>query len=104
MPHANAGFDIRSTAPDGTVYFIEVKGRVDLPEADTFTVTANEVAFAQSQGDRHRLALVRVSPDGPARDRLRYVLHAFDSIIPAASTRSFNERFADYWNRGGTPQ
>ena len=103
MPHNNKGYDIRSTDANGLTYFIEVKGRIDLPEADTFTVTANEVAFAQSQGDRHRLALVRVSPQGADHDRLRYVMHAFDAITPAESTRSFNENLEDCWNRGNTP-
>ncbi|KAB7790157.1 helicase-related protein [Bifidobacterium leontopitheci] len=103
MPHNNKGFDIRSVDAQGYMHFIEVKGRIDLPEADTFTVTANEVAFAQSQGDRHRLALVRVSPDGPEHDRIRYVARAFDHILPAQSTRSFNEQWANYWNQGETP-
>ncbi|KAA8822004.1 helicase-related protein [Bifidobacterium vespertilionis] len=103
MPHNNKGFDIRSVDWQGYVHFIEVKGRIDLPEADTFTVTANEVALAQSQGDRHRLALVRVSPDGPEHDAIRYVAHAFDHISPASSTRSFNEQWADYWDRGYAP-
>ena len=100
MPHNNKGYDIRSVDARGYVYFIEVKGRIDLPEADTFTVTANEVAFAQSQGDRHRLALVRVSPNGPEHDVIRYVAHAFDHISPAATTCSFNEQWARYWDRG----
>ncbi|PST49887.1 type III restriction endonuclease subunit R [Bifidobacterium callitrichos] len=103
MPHNNKGFDIRSIDGQGYMHFIEVKGRIDMPEADTFTVTANEVAFAQSQGDRHRLALVRVSPDGAEHDDIRYVARAFDHISPASSTRSFNEQWADYWNRGYVP-
>lgn len=103
MPHNNKGYDIRSADAHGMVYFIEVKGRIDRPEADTFTVSANEVAFAQSQGDRHRLSLVRVSPRGAEHDRIRYVTHAFDAIAPAVSTRSFNEQLANYWNRGSMP-
>lgn len=103
MPHNNKGYDIKSTDAQGYVHFIEVKGRIDLPEADTFTVTANEVAFAQSQGDRHRLALVRVNPAGPEHDTIRYVARAFDHISPANSTRSFNEKLDDYWKRGYAP-
>lgn len=103
MPHNNKGFDIRSTDASGRTLFIEVKGRIDRPDVDTFTVTANEVAFAQSQGDRHRLALVRISPIGPEHDRIRYVTRAFDAITPADSTRSFNERLDDYWQRGTMP-
>ena len=103
MPHNNKGFDIRSVDAQGCKYFIEVKGRIDVPGADTFTVTANEVAYAQSQGDRHMLALVRVSPEGPERDAIRYVAHAFDHISQTRSTYSFNERWADYWERGFVP-
>lgn len=103
MPHNNKGFDIKSTDAQGITYFIEVKGRIDLPDSDTFTVTANEVAFAQSQGDRHRLSLVKVSPEGVAFDQLRYVMHAFDAITPSNTTRSFNERLEDYWKRGMKP-
>ncbi|MBT1174158.1 DUF3883 domain-containing protein [Bifidobacterium sp. LC6] len=103
MPHNNKGYDIKSADAQGYAHFIEVKGRIDLPEADTFTVTANEVAFAQSQGDRHRLALVRVSPTGPEHDAIRYVAHAFDHISLADSTRSFNEKLDDYWRRGYAP-
>ena len=104
MPHNNKGFDIKSTDKQGYTYFIEVKGRIDLPEVDTFTVTANEVAFAQSQGDRYRLALVKVSPRGSGYDKLRYVEHAFDLIAPADTTRSFNESLQSYWNRSITPR
>ncbi|MBT1176115.1 DUF3883 domain-containing protein [Bifidobacterium callimiconis] len=103
MPHNNKGYDIESVDEHGYTYFIEVKGRIDLPEADTFTVTANEVALAQSQGDRHRLALVRVSPDGPEHDVIRYVRNAFSHISQSGTTRSFNEQWADYWSKGYEP-
>lgn len=102
MPHNNPGFDIESRDGEGCVFRIEVKGRIT--GADTFTVTANEVNFAQSQGDRHRLALVEVSPQGPEQDRVRYVLRAFDHLTTAESTRSVNELWREYWDRGGGPQ
>ncbi|WOC63398.1 helicase-related protein (plasmid) [Paenarthrobacter sp. AT5] len=102
MDRNNPGYDVRSTDQDGRVHYIEVKGRIE--NSDTFTITTNEVTFAQTQGDRHRLALVRVSPDGPEHDRLCYVLGAFNHIEPSATTRSYNEEWRDYWERGGPPR
>ena len=103
MPHNNKGFDIRSIDTQGRVFFIEVKGRLSGRD-QTFTVTKDEVAFAQSQGDRHRLALVIVSPDGNSdHDQLRYVSRAFDTISLSKSTRSYNENLKPYWQRGTEP-
>ncbi len=104
MAHNNKGYDIKSFDDDGTTYFIEVKGRIDLPGTDTFTVTANEVAFAKTQGDRHRLAIVMVSPDGPEHDRVRYVTDAFDHLSKDTTmTVSYNERLHSYWKKGKDP-
>lgn len=102
MPRNNPGFDARSIDQDGSVYYIEVKGRIE--GSDTFTVTTNEITFAQTQGDRHRLALVEVSADGAEHDQLRYVSNAFTHLEPAATTRSYNEVWREYWERGGPPQ
>ena len=101
MPHSNPGFDISSTDEAGNRFLIEVKGRIE--GAPTFTVTANEVAFARTQAGRHRLALVSVSPLGAARDRVRYVRDAFAHIDPTVTTLSYNERWNKYWQRGTDP-
>ena len=101
MPHSNPGFDISSTDRAGNRFLIEVKGRIE--GAPTFTVTANEVAFARTQAGRHRLALVSVSPLGPAHDRVRYVRDAFAHIDPTVTTLSYNERWNKYWQRGTGP-
>ena len=87
---------------DGRVLYIEVKGRIE--GSDTFTITTNEVTFAQTQGERHRLALVCVSTYGPERDQLRYVTGAFDHMEPSDTTRSLNEKWRDYWDRGRCPR
>ncbi|WP_182050945.1 helicase-related protein [Changpingibacter yushuensis] len=102
MDHYNPGYDIRSSDSDGRVYYIEVKGRIE--GSDTFTITTNEVTFAQTQGDRHRLALVRVSLDGAEHDQVRYVFDAFSHIEPSVTTRSYNEEWRDYWDRAGPPR
>jgi len=101
MPHLNPGYDVRSKAPDGREFFIEVKGRIE--GSDTFTITSNEVSFAQTQGERHRLALVIVSPNGPEHDQICYVHNAFAHMEPSLTTRSFNEELRSYWDRGGPP-
>lgn len=102
MPRNNPGYDVRSVDQLGRVFYIEVKGRIE--GSDTFTITTNEVTFAQTQGDRHRLALVRVSEHGSANDEIRYIAGAFDHMEPADSTRSFNEEWRNYWERGGPPR
>ena len=102
MAHNNPGYDVRSIDHDGAVFYIEVKGRI--AGADTFTVTVNEVTFAQTQEDRYRLALVEVAATGADGDQLRYVTNAFSHIEPATSTKSLNEQWKDYWSRGGPPQ
>ncbi|WRS29197.1 helicase-related protein [Actinomycetaceae bacterium MB13-C1-2] len=102
MPHNNPGYDIQSMDSNGFIHYIEVKGRIE--GSDTFTITTNEITFAQTQGDRHRLALVEVSADGKDRDRIRYVSDAFDHLEPSATTRSYNEVWRDYWDRGGPPR
>ena len=102
MPRNNPGYDIRSTGRDGFIRYVEVKGRI--AGAETFTVTTNEVTFAQTQGMRHRLALVEVSSDEPDNDRLRYVSDAFAHLDPSVTTRSYNEDWGDYWNRGVPPR
>lgn len=55
------GYDIESLCPDGSLRFIEVKGRVN--GADTVTVTKNEVLTALNKPDDYFLALVIVDGD-----------------------------------------
>lgn len=102
MARNNPGYDIRSTDAEGRVFYIEVKGRIE--GSDTFTITTNEVTFAQTQGNRHRLALVSVSTTDTTHDRLRYLTGAFDHVEPSDTTRSLNEEWRDYWDRGTEPR
>jgi len=102
MPRNNPGYDVQSTDNQGFVHYIEVKGRIE--GSDTFTITTNEITFAQTQGDRHRLALVEVSTSGSEQDQLRYVTDAFAHLEPSATTRSYNEVWRDYWERGEPPR
>lgn len=79
MPPNNKGFDIRSLDANGLPVFIEVKGRAD--GADKVTVTASEVSFAQTNPDRHFLAMVKVSENGKYEDRLSYLERVFDGTM-----------------------
>lgn len=55
------GYDIESICPDGSLRFIEVKGRV--AGADIVTVTKNEVLTALNKPDDYYLAVVLVEGD-----------------------------------------
>lgn len=102
MPHNNPGYDVRSLTQDGHYVFVEVKGRI--AGSEIFTVTRNEVLLGKS-ADHYRLALVEVSPDGPSRDRVSYVLTRFEDIeladfAASAVVLKWNEFFV----RGGDPR
>jgi superfamily II DNA or RNA helicase len=74
MPHSNKGYDVESKDPDGGLWFIEVKGRVE--GADTVTVTKSEIGVGRNKPDQFILALVEVPFDeDPA---VRYLRRPFD--------------------------
>ncbi|MGP3948461.1 helicase-related protein [Streptomyces sp. 7N604] len=95
MPPNNKGFDIRSWTADGDdLLHLEVKGRV--AGAQDFTITRNEVLHAKNVGDRYRLALVSVSPEGPEYDQVRYLTEPFRET----NTDDFNvTKFVFHWTR-----
>jgi hypothetical protein len=103
MPHNNPGFDIRSVAADGTIYKIEVKGRI--LGADDFQITRREVLTAKNLEENYRLALVSVHPDGAEKDELRYVERPFDLLgTEDFSVTRFVIKWKDKWNAGGSPK
>jgi hypothetical protein len=53
------GYDIESSADDGSMVFIEVKGRVE--GADSVTLTYNELKCGNNQPEKFRLAISTVS-------------------------------------------
>jgi SNF2 family DNA or RNA helicase len=67
------GWDVWSVTPDGQDRFIEVKGRVH--DAETITVTTNEVLMGMNKGDRFFLAFVLVK--GDAVDGPHYIRAPF---------------------------
>ncbi|MBF6311835.1 DUF3883 domain-containing protein [Nocardia farcinica] len=102
MAHNNPGYDIRSLTSDGHLIHIEVKGR--RLGAGEFYVSRNEVLVAKNRGERHRLALVTVHPDGPEHDELRYLVDAFaDTEFGDLKTEGIVLDWQDAWNKGGAP-
>ncbi len=101
MPHNNPGFDIRSRTDDGHWVFIEVKGRI--AGAEDFVVTRNEVLYGKN-ADRYRLALVRVSPDGPEHDEIRYLVDPFARFdFGDFAADGVRGDWAKEWAKGGPP-
>lgn len=104
LAHNHPGYDIASITPDEQrVITIEVKGRI--AGADDVTITKNEVLTGKNKGTQHRLALVSVSPDGPAGDRVRYLVDPFaDEPDPAFDTTRVTKNWNALWDRAGDPQ
>ncbi|MCA1706629.1 MAG: DUF3883 domain-containing protein, partial [Actinobacteria bacterium] len=100
MPPNNKGYDIESKDGDGTLWFIEVKGRI--AGAETFSVTRSEVGVGRNKADTHILALAEVS-DAVATD-VRYVRRAFEDVgdLPF-NTISVNLQWKPYFERGQMP-
>jgi superfamily II DNA or RNA helicase len=101
--HNNPGFDIASvTADEKRVVTIEVKGRIE--GADEVTITRTEIFTAKNKGGDHRLALVRVSPDGPERDEVRYLVDPFAAEPdPAFDTTRVTKSWRALWERAEEP-
>jgi len=101
MPHNNPGFDIRSRTDDGHWVFLEVKGRI--AGAEDFIVTRNEVLYGKN-ADRYRLALVRVSPDGPEHDEIRYLVDPFAGFeFGDFAADGVRGDWTKEWSKGGPP-
>src|SRR5919106_746368 len=100
MPPNNKGYDIESRDANGTLWFIEVKGRV--AGADSFTITRSEVGVGRNKPDTHILALAEVN-DAVASN-LRYVQRAFEDVgdLPF-DTISVNLQWKPYFERGEEP-
>lgn len=102
MPHNNKGFDIMSDPGDGAIITIEVKGRIE--GATDVTFTKNEVLMGKNTGANFRVALVRVSPDGPDKDEIRYLVDPFaKEPDPAFDTTRITKNWNTMWNSGGDP-
>jgi SNF2 family DNA or RNA helicase len=93
------GHDIESRAPDGTLVFIEVKGRAI--GADQVTLTTNEIRRANNVPDQFRLAIVVVEND-TGRDPV--YIKDFDYGEPGFSQNSASFNLSALMQHGGSPQ
>jgi hypothetical protein len=95
----NRGYDVESRYPanhakSGQLRFIEVKGRV--ADADTVTVTKNEILTALNKPEDFILALVLIGADGVGKPR--YLFKPFDQE-PDFATASVTFRLKDLMAR-----
>jgi hypothetical protein len=95
------GYDIESRVPGtGRLRFIEVKGRVS--EADTITVTKNEILYSLNKPDDFILAIVEFG--GESGDhRVHYVRNPFQRE-PDFGVTSVNYDFAELLKRAEPPK
>jgi hypothetical protein len=90
VSEANCGYDIESRVPgNGKLRFIEVKGR--RADANTVTVTKNEILTALNKPDDFILAVVLVDGEATA---LHYVTRPFQ-VQPDFGASSVNYRIDD---------
>lgn len=94
------GYDVESRVPGtGRLRFIEVKGRA--LEADTVTVTRNEILTSFNKPEDFVLALVRF--ETPDVYQVRYLKRPFQRE-PDFGVTSVNYDFAELWARAGAPE
>lgn len=103
--HNNPGFDIRSVDSDGNTTWIEVKSRIDF--RSDFSISRNQVLKSLNVREQFRLALVRVSTEGPEKDEVRYIADPFQGMEPASIESFYVEsltlNFDEWWGRGREP-
>ena len=93
------GYDIESRVPGtGGLRFIEVKGRVH--DADTITVTRNEILYSLNKPDDYRLAIVEFLDDDS--HHVHYLRHPFRRE-PDFDASSVNYSFKDLLARAEPP-
>ncbi len=98
--YEKVGYDVESRDPKtGQLRFIEVKGR--RADADTITVTKNEILTSLNAPDKFILAIVRLFGDG--RHELGYVREPFQSE-PEFSVASVNYSMKALWERAEPPR
>ena len=93
------GYDIESRIPGtGRLRFVEVKGRVH--DADTITVTRNEILYSMNKPEDYRLAIVEFLDDGA--HRVHYLREPFRRE-PDFDAASVNYLFKDLLARAEPP-
>ena len=98
----NPGFDVLSVCDGEDPIRIEVKARI--AGAEDFFVTHNEVLTGLNSLPRYRLALVRVDPQGPEHDEVRYLGDPFARFDAGDfDATGHRGKWDTTWARGGEP-
>jgi SNF2 family DNA or RNA helicase len=93
------GYDLESRVPGtGRLRFIEVKGRAE--DADTITVSRNEILYSLNQPDDFILAMVEFTAGG--EERIHYLRRPFHRE-PDFGVTSVNYDFKELLARAGQP-
>lgn len=102
QPFNNPGFDILSRVEGDMPIRIEVKARIE--GAKDFYVTHNEVMTGLNASPRYRLAMIKVSPESPEMDEIRYLENPFDGYSAGdfASTATTGD-WEKMWAKGKDP-
>jgi hypothetical protein len=66
-------------------------------------VTNQEIRYGQNSQPDYRLALVKVSPDGPEYDEVRYVDNPFDGINVTTLMKGVEFAWTRSWASGLDP-
>jgi hypothetical protein len=97
--HEKVGYDIESRVPGtGKLRFIEVKGRAS--DAETVTVTKNEILYSLNVPEDFILAIVEFLSD--TEHRVHYLRRPFRRE-PDFGATSVNYDFAELLSRAGSP-
>jgi len=94
----NCGWDVGAASPAGEDRFIEVKGRRH--DAETITVTTNEILMGLNKGERFILAVVLI--DGDKIDGPHYIRSPFVKE-PDAGAASVNYKLNELRARSKSP-
>jgi len=93
------GYDVESKVPStGELYFIEVKGRQK--DAQTVTISSNEIRTGLNKPDRFILAIVLIEDNGAKEPK--YIRKPF-TIEPTFDTVSVNFDIKKLCERGEAP-
>jgi Domain of unknown function (DUF3883) len=101
MDHWNEGYDIESVAGDVRI-IIEVKGRI--AGSPDFQVSRSEVMKGLNAAPNYRLALVRVDPEDPSADEVRYIADPFSGMeLGDFDATTVTGHWAKTWAKGDLP-
>ncbi|HMT06307.1 MAG TPA: helicase-related protein [Solirubrobacterales bacterium] len=98
----NPGFDILSRVKGELPIRVEVKARFE--GAEDFYITHNEIMTGLNSRPRYRLAMVKVSPEGPEHDEIRYLDDPFDGYSSGGlATKAARADWKSEWAKAKKP-